>query len=59
MKLFFGTDFLRMIYSVCSTDESIAHIAAFIAGLWQIHPFVAHNALADAEACAAIALKLL
>lgn len=26
-------------YSVCSTDESIAHIAAFIAGLWQIHPF--------------------
>ncbi len=26
-------------YSVCSTDESIARIAAFIAGLWQIHPF--------------------
>ena len=26
-------------YSTCSTDESIAHIAAFIAGLWQIHPF--------------------
>ena len=26
-------------YSASSTDESIAHIAAFIAGLWQIHPF--------------------
>ena len=26
-------------YSACSTEESIAHIAAFTAGLWQIHPF--------------------
>jgi fido (protein-threonine AMPylation protein) len=26
-------------YSTASTDESIAHIAAFTAGLWQIHPF--------------------
>ena len=26
-------------YSTASTDESISHIASFIAGLWQIHPF--------------------
>jgi fido (protein-threonine AMPylation protein) len=26
-------------YSAASIDESIAHIAAFTAGLWQIHPF--------------------
>ena len=26
-------------YSASSADESIAHIAAFIAGIWQIHPF--------------------
>lgn len=26
-------------YGAASTEESIAHIAAFIAGLWQIHPF--------------------
>ena len=26
-------------YSAVSIDESIAHIAAFTAGLWQIHPF--------------------
>lgn len=30
-------------YSISSTDESIAHIAAFIAGLWQIHPFEEGN----------------
>ena len=26
-------------YDAATTDESIAHIAAFTAGLWQIHPF--------------------
>lgn len=26
-------------YAEVSTDESISHIAAFTAGLWQIHPF--------------------
>ena len=26
-------------YNAASTDQSIAHIAAFTAGLWQIHPF--------------------
>ena len=26
-------------YNAVSTDKSIAHIAAFTAGLWQIHPF--------------------
>ena len=26
-------------YSVATTDESISHLAAFTAGLWQIHPF--------------------
>ena len=26
-------------YSAISTGESIAHIASFISGLWQIHPF--------------------
>ena len=26
-------------YSVATTDESIIHLAAFTAGLWQIHPF--------------------
>ena len=26
-------------YSASSADESIAHLAAFIAGIWQIHPF--------------------
>ncbi|MBR5042862.1 MAG: Fic family protein [Bacteroidales bacterium] len=26
-------------YAAISTDDSIAHLAAFIAGLWQIHPF--------------------
>ena len=26
-------------YSISTTDESLSHIAAFIAGIWQIHPF--------------------
>ena len=33
------TEERKFNYSACSTDESIAHIAAFVAGLWQIHPF--------------------
>ena len=30
-------------YSSCTTDESISHISAFIADLWQIHPFEEGN----------------
>lgn len=33
------TEERKFNYAACSTDESIAHIAAFVAGLWQIHPF--------------------
>ncbi|MBQ6576693.1 MAG: Fic family protein [Bacteroidales bacterium] len=33
------TEERKFNYAACSTDESIVHIAAFVAGLWQIHPF--------------------